>query len=41
MRDFHEELAARNKFYNIVDGVLVVLGFIGMFALFLWMACTI
>lgn len=41
MRDFHEELEARNKFYNIVDGVLVVLGFVGMFLLLLWMTTTI
>lgn len=41
MRDFNQELKARNKFYNIIDEVLVVLGFVGMFLLLFWMACTI
>ena len=41
MRDFHEELAARTHRHHIIDGGLVILAFIVMFALFLWMACTI
>ena len=41
MRDFHEELEARTRLHNIVDGVLVILAFVGMCFLFLWMATTI
>ena len=41
MRDFHEELAARTRLHNIVDGVLVVVAFVGMSFLFFWMATTI
>lgn len=41
MRDFHQELAARTRRHDIIDGVLVVVAFVGMFFLFLWMACTI
>mgnify|MGYP003603141487 CR=1 FL=1 len=41
MRDFHQELAARTRLRDITDSIFVVLGFVSMFALFLWMACTI
>lgn len=41
MRDFNQELKARTRLHNIIDGVLVVLAFVAMFLLFFWMATTI
>ena len=41
MRDFNQELKARTRLHNIVDGVWLTLGFICMFFLLFWMATTI
>ena len=41
MRDFHQELKARDRRHAVIDGVWFTLGFIGMFLLLLWMATTI
>ena len=41
MRDYNEELKARNRRHHIADTMWFTLAFIGMFLLFFWMATTI